>query len=179
MFDYDDNDPSDYVLAFRAHSVAQAEMLCQLLEDHEIPSLAGLAAEDALDGDAELGPSEGIPICVPGTLLEEAREIVADLEDFEDFEDFDDTMDMDDEESEIDFDDGMSEATEESLVGDGEGGAPIVGDDEDDDDEMIAAVSGDLDPLAILGLSLDDDMDMEFDGEEDFAIEFEDDEEDL
>jgi hypothetical protein len=170
MFSDVEYDPTDYVLAFRAHSTAQAEAFCQLLEDHEIPALVGEEAEDVLNVDELPAPREGIAICVPETFLEEAQEIVADMEDCEDFEDFEDDLDAEDEESEIDFDDGMSEATEESLGATG---------DDDDDDEMMAAVSADLDPLEALGLDLDDDdLDLDMDVDDDDAFEGEFDDED-
>lgn len=117
----------DYVPAFFARNIAEAEEYCELLNDHEIPARAGLDEELLVDADPEhraasrRGMTHGVPVLVPERLLDEASEVIADREDLGDFEDDEEQSDESDDDDES-F--GLGE-----VVGD------ILEDEEDDDDE--------------------------------------------
>lgn len=75
----------DFVPAVFARSMEQAEMFCELLNDHDIPATVG-----ELSGDEEAGVTRGgrsmahgVPVLVPEALLDEAGEVIAEREDAE------------------------------------------------------------------------------------------------
>ncbi len=81
-----------------ASSLAEAEWYCQVLEDHDIRA----AADEDYTGPRPketLGPRTGVAVLVPESLLEESREIIADMEDLEVFEGEDE--DLEDEEEDL------------------------------------------------------------------------------
>jgi hypothetical protein len=83
-------DYEDLVPALIARSINEAEQYCQLLNDHDIPAIAGESA-DAVEDDEDVtvrqrGISRGIPVLVPDVWLDEASEIIADREEIEGFE---------------------------------------------------------------------------------------------
>ena len=117
----------DYVPAFFARNIAEADEYCELLSDHEIPARAGLDEELLVEADPEhraasrRGMTHGVPVLVPESLLDEASEVIADREDFSDFEDDDEEAD------ECDDDD--------ESFGLGEVAADLLDDEDDEDDE--------------------------------------------
>ncbi len=85
-----------------ASSLVEAEWYCQLLDDHDIPAVPD---EDYTGPRPKetLGPRTGVAVLVPESLLEESREIIADMEDLELFEDEDEDLEDEDEDLQIGF----------------------------------------------------------------------------
>lgn len=139
-FDIESFDKDDYVPAFFARNIAEAEEYCQLLGDHEIPARAGLDEELLADADPDhraasrRGMTHGVPVLVPECLLDEASEIIADREGFDEFGDEEET---DEEEDEDDF--GLGEVAASDLLGgkddDEDEEESLFGDDEEEEDE--------------------------------------------
>lgn len=142
-------EPSEeYVPAVFARSKEQAEVFCELLNDHDIPALVG-EVEDEEAGGARRGRSmaRGVPVLVPEALLDEAGEVIAEREDAEgEFE-------LGEEEFEDDEEDEFEELDEEFEPGPGR---------RDDDDYLM-----DLDDL-----DEDEEEDEEGEDEEDEEEEF-------
>ncbi len=145
----------DYVPAFFARNIEEAQEYCDLLSDHEISTRAGLDEELLIEADPDhraasrLGMTHGVPVLVPERLLDEASEVIADREDFSDFK-----VDDEDEEDEVDDD--------EVPFGLGEVDDDLLDDDDDDDDQELLVDDDDDD---------DDDDDQELlvdDDDEDF-----------
>lgn len=67
-----------------ARSEDEAEVYIELLNDHDIPAVAG-DDPDAEGESPRRGLTRGVPVLVPEALLDEAGEVVADREDTEDF----------------------------------------------------------------------------------------------
>ncbi len=146
-FDPETFSDGDYVPAFFARDIAEAEEYCELLSDHEIPARAGLDAEllDEADPDhraaSHRGMTHGVPVLVSERLLDEASEVIADRDDFSDFEDDDEVDDDDDDDDsfglgEVDDEDLLNAADDDApLIGDGDGDGDDGGDDDDDDDD--------------------------------------------
>jgi len=143
------SDDDDYVPAFFARNIDEAEEYCELLSDHDIPARAGLDEELLTEADPDqraasrLGMTHGVPVLVPERLLDEASEVIADREDLGDF-------DIDDEEEadEIDDDDvpfGLGEVDEDEDLLDDEDDDDLLVDDDDDDDDDDFDLLGDDD----------------------------------
>jgi hypothetical protein len=128
----------DFVPAFFARDLEEAEEYCELLSDHDIPARAGVDAELA-QGDSEQrvarrrGMTHGVPVLVPETLLDEASEVIADREDLADFSE-------DELEEDEDEDDEVGE--EFGLVAPEDGREEDEGDEEDDDEESSFLLGG-------------------------------------
>ena len=138
-FDIESFDKDDYVPAFFARNIAEAEEYCQLLGDHEIPARAGLDEELLADADPDhraasrRGMTHGVPVLVPECLLDEASEIIADREDLDEFGEGEED-DVEDDEDEEDF--GLGEvAPDELLVDEEEEEEPIFGDGDEEEEE--------------------------------------------
>jgi len=143
-FDSESFDKDDYVPAFFARNLAEAEEYCELLSDHEIPARAGLDEELLADADPDhhaasrRGMTHGVPVLVPESLLDEASEVIADREDLDEFED-DEEEEEEEEEDEEDF--GLGEVAADDLLGDEdddedeEGEESLFGDDDEDEEE--------------------------------------------
>ncbi len=146
-FDSESFDKDDYVAAFFAKNIVEAEEYCELLSDHDIPARAGLDGELLADVDPEhraasrRGMTHGVPVLVPESLLDEASEVIADREDFDEFED-----DEEDEEEEEEDEDGfgIGEVAEADLLGgveeeeeeeEEDDEEPIFGNDDDDEED--------------------------------------------
>mgnify|MGYP006294369333 CR=1 FL=1 len=120
----------EFVTSIVARSPAEAEEYCELLQDHDIPTVIGAPDEDeqlADGGTRGKQITHGVPVLVPETLLDEASEIIADREDAADkllVDDEDEEFEDEDDEDEY----GFSEALET-----GEMAADL--DDEDPFDE--------------------------------------------
>jgi len=76
----------EYVPVVFARDADEAEEYRQLLDDHDIPVIAG---DDEGDEDDAHPPrrllGRGIPILVPEPLLDEASEIIADMDETDEF----------------------------------------------------------------------------------------------
>ncbi len=142
-FDIESFDKDDYLPAFFARNIAEAEEYCDLLGDHEIPARAGLDEELLADADPDhraasrLGMTHGVPVLVPESLLDEASEVIADREDFHKFGD---GVEEDVEEDEDEEDFGLGEVAPDDLLGDADDDEDeveesIFGDDEEEDEE--------------------------------------------
>jgi len=138
-FDIESFDKDDYVPAFFARNIAEAEEYCQLLGDHEIPARAGLDEELLADADPDhraasrRGMTHGVPVLVPESLLDEASEVIADREDLDEFGEGEED-DVEDDEDEEDF--GLGEVAPDDLLGDEEEEEEsLFGDGGDDDEE--------------------------------------------
>ena len=139
-FDSESFDKDDYVPAFFAKNLQEAEEYCELLSDHEIPARAGLDEELLADADPDhraasrRGITHGVPVLVPESLLDEASEVIADREDLDEFED-----DEEDEEEEEEDDEefGLGEVAADDLLDDEDedGEDPIFGDDDEEEEE--------------------------------------------
>jgi len=98
-------DDDDYVPAFFARNIAEAEEYREFLSDHDIPARAGLDEKLLVEADPDhraasrRGMTHGVPVLVPESLLDEASEIIADREDLGDFEDDEESDECDDDES--------------------------------------------------------------------------------
>ena len=139
-FDSESFDKDDYVPAFFARSLAEAEEYCELLSDHEIPARTGLDEELLVDADPDhraasrLGMTHGVPVLVPESLLDEASEVIADREDLAEFEEESEEADeQEDEEDEDDF--GLGEVAAIDLLGEDEDDDEEEDEEEDKDDE--------------------------------------------
>jgi hypothetical protein len=139
-FDSESFGKDNYMSAFFARNIEEAEEYCELLSDHDIPARAGLDEELLAKADPEhraasrRGMTHGVPVLVPESLLDEASEIIADREGFDEFEDEEET---DEEEDEEDF--GLGEVAAVDLLGgeddDEDEEESLFGDDEEDEDD--------------------------------------------
>ena len=137
-FDSESFGKDNYMSAFFARNIEEAQEYCELLSDHDIPARAGLDEELLAKADPEhraasrRGMTHGVPVLVPESLLDEASEIIADREGFGEFEDEEET---DEEEDEEDF--GLGEVAAGDLLGgeDDDEDESLFGDDEEDEDE--------------------------------------------
>jgi hypothetical protein len=139
-FDSESFGKDNYMSAFFARNIEEAQEYCELLSDHDIPARAGLDEELLAKADPEhraasrRGMTHGVPVLVPESLLDEASEIIADREGFGEFEDEEET---DEEEDEEDF--GLGEVAAGDLLGgeddDEDEEESLFGDDEEDEDD--------------------------------------------
>ncbi len=137
----------EFVPVVFARSVDQAEVYCELLNDHDIPAMVGDVEDE--DDSAERTPSmaRGVPVLVPEALLDEAGEVIAEREDAEgEFElgeeDVDDEEDDEFDELDEEFTPGPPVEAEDEYLGDlddldDEDGLDDEDDEEDEDDEDI------------------------------------------
>lgn len=104
-----------FVSVVFARSIGEAHRYCALLEDHDIPAMAG-SSEDLSEDSEEWkaarlrGMTHGVPVMVPEALLDEAGEVVADLEKTNGF-----AIGEDDIEDEDDEEFGFSECADSDL----------------------------------------------------------------
>ena len=137
-FDSESFGKDDYVAAFFARNIDEAEEYCELLSDHDIPARAGLDEELLAEADPDhraasrRGMTHGVPVLVPESLLDEASEVIADREDFDVFGDGEEADEEEDEDEEV-F--GLGEVAADDLLGD----------DEDDEEEEVPFGGGDDD----------------------------------
>lgn len=142
-----DDELAGFVSVVFARNADEAERFRELLEDHDIPALVGTNEDIDIESEEwqaarRQGMTHGVPVLVPEALLDEAGEVIADLDDTSGMEE--DEEDEEEEEEEV-------EAGEE-------------GDDEDDDDEEEeedAFGDDDDDELDEAGLFGDDDEEEE------------------
>jgi len=109
----------DYVPVVYAESVDEADWYRQLLDDH---SIIAIVDDDYADEPPEgvRGPLTGTAVLVPRAMLEDAREVVTEVDDMEDLKAFGED---DDEDEDDDYGLGYG------IV---EAGGNVVDDDEDD-----------------------------------------------
>ena len=140
-----DDDLAGFVSVVFARNVGEAERFREMLEDHDIPALVGTV--DDIDVDSEewqaarrQGMTHGVPVLVPEALLDEAGEVIADLDDTS-------ALDEDeDEEEEEDEEEGAAPADDEDDDEDDEDEDSGFGVDDDDDDGFDdGALFGDSD----------------------------------
>ena len=104
----------EFVPAVFARSPEQAEMYCELLNDHDIPALVGDAedAEDTPRSQRGRSMARGVPVLVPEALLDEAGEVIAEREDAEEeFELGDEELDEEDDDEFDELGDGFGPDT--------------------------------------------------------------------
>ena len=120
--DFEQMEPEydDFVPAVFARNRAEAEKYREILEDHDIPVELGERENSPASGQARV---QGLPVMVPDPLLEEASEIIAELEDDEAFVDDDEYDDDEEDDEEVDLEEGFIEEEEEGY------------DEEDEDEE--------------------------------------------
>jgi hypothetical protein len=121
----------DFVPAVFARNRAEADRYREILEDHDIP--VELGDRDGTSASGR-GRAHGLPVLVPDPLLEEASEIIADLEDDEEFVDNDEIDEEEDDEDEVDLEEGFIEEEEEFEEEDEEDDLELGFDDDEEDD---------------------------------------------
>lgn len=126
-----EDDRSDFVPAVLARNLDEADRYQELLNDHDIPAIIG---KDQDDHDAQApspcrkGMARGVPVLVPEVFLDEASEIIADLEDLDEFAGGDEDRDEHHEDHPFGFvEENLSDRTDHPFADDE--------DDDDDDDE--------------------------------------------
>jgi len=130
---------ADFVPALIAPSREEAELYCELLNDHDIPAMIG--GEDIkAEPNEEEGEllcrriARGVPVLVPEALLDEASEIIADRENIEDFRVVEEDEEDEDEQEQF----GFAEPLDVDIGGDL---------DEDDEEEDLFTDEDDLEEL--------------------------------
>lgn len=104
-----ENDEPDFVPVVFVRSPDEAERFRQLLDDHDIPALVATDNEiaDGEDSASRLRPlagtTQGTAVLVPGVLLDDASQVIADFEDAERFQAADDEFDEDEDDEEDEF----------------------------------------------------------------------------
>ena len=103
---FDTKEQDEHVPLLYADSVEEAERICQILEDHDVPALPD---EEYEDPEADEQGQQGVAVLVPESMVDEAEAILDDLEELEalgeeeeDFEDEEDEEDLGDEELDLD-----------------------------------------------------------------------------
>ncbi len=124
---------NDFVAAVLARSVEEAERFRALLEDHDIPAIIDdveEVAEDGKEAPVRHGQmAQGISVLVPETLLDEASEVIADVEHLGEFDLTKEEEDEDDSD-ELGYADGFSP----SLPG--EDDEELFGEFDDDEEDF-------------------------------------------
>jgi hypothetical protein len=130
-----------FVSVVFARNVEQAERFRELLEDHDIPALVG--SSDDIDVESEewqaarrQGMTHGVPVLVPEALLDEASEVIADL---------DDTTGMEEDDKDEDDEDEDEEESEEGCGLGEEAEADMEEEDEFDDEDLFGGDEEGLD----------------------------------
>ncbi len=124
-FIYSDEDYTGFVPAVIARSAEEAEQYCELLNDHDIPSLVG---NDEIDLDEKNSPkiahggeiTHGVPVLVPEAMLDEASEVIADREDLDEFSLGDDEDEIEDDDDKYGFGDNLDSDLDDDAGDDGE-----------------------------------------------------------
>lgn len=140
----------DFVPAFFARDLEEAEEYCELLSDHDIPARAGVD-EELGQGDSEQrvagrrGMTHGVPVLVPETLLDEASEVIAGREDFADFEEGEEDDEEEEEEEDSKYGLATPKAGQDDDEEDEEEGeeSPFLGEDGEEDEEEGDGLFGD------------------------------------
>ena len=86
----DADELGQYVPAVYARSAREAEQYAELLADHGIPSVVDADYEPGQSEANNPAPTGGVPVLVPGSLLDDARDIVAEFEEMAPYVDEDD-----------------------------------------------------------------------------------------
>lgn len=85
-FKVPDEVEGSFVPAVFARSQEEAEVYCELLNDHEIPAVVGDDnMPDGHDQPVHHGMTHGLPVLVPEPLLDEAGAVIASREEAEEF----------------------------------------------------------------------------------------------
>jgi len=88
-FDFSADGHDEFVPAVFARSAEEAEVYCELLNDHDIPAVVG--DDDDVDETRTKAPARrrgmthGVPILVPEVLLDDAGQVIAVQEELEEF----------------------------------------------------------------------------------------------
>ena len=136
-----DDELAGFVPVMFVPTVEEAERLRDLLEDHDIPSSVG--ADEGVDLDADAAdavesippnPNRGTAVLVPRALLDEAQEIVADIEDSDEFV-LSGDEEEEQEENELDFVEPIEPDTEDVFEDQDDLLPDIEEDDESVDDD--------------------------------------------
>lgn len=104
---YDFSDDESLVPVVFGRNEDEAERYCEILEDHDIEAIIGFEGnEDRVDPDA-MTVSRGTPVLVPESLLDEASEVISELQDelYEGFEEEDEEDQNEEDELELELDD--------------------------------------------------------------------------
>ena len=103
-FKVPDGSEDSFVPAVFARSPEEAEVYCELLNDHEIPAVVG-DEDSPIGGQHQVrhGMTHGLPVLVPEPMLDEAGAVIASREESEEMlafndgdpdEDYDDSDDL-------------------------------------------------------------------------------------
>lgn len=130
---------SDFVPAVVARSADEAEQYRELLDDHDIPAIIGtdedLPGQDDNDDKAQREHivGRGIPVLVPGTLLDEASGVIADRQEFNNFLPGEHEFEAEDDDDELALGEGQFGVSESELFDEkGEFRGDVGGTDEAD-----------------------------------------------
>jgi len=115
---FGDEELGDFVPVVYARSDTEADRYCQMLEDHDVPALVDEQYEPT-EPSAQPGLVGGVPVLVPQSLLDEARQIVTE------FDEMDTLIEVDDDDEDEDED--------EEFFSSNDGRDPADLDDEDDE----------------------------------------------
>ena len=123
VFKVPDESEDSLVPAVFARSPEEAEVYCELLNDHEIPAVIG--DEDSLTGGqhpVRHGMTRGLPVLVPEPMLDEAGAVIASREEAEVLLASNDDDDPDEDYSDEDDHFGMTELDDDGdFFGEDEG----------------------------------------------------------
>ena len=139
-FEIPGDEMESYVPLVRVPSQEEAERLRDLLEDHDIPSSIGSDEDVKSDDDSAVpldsGSVRGVQILVPIALIDEAQEIVADIDDTDEFDINEETVDSeDDADDKYGFEEVVVPDDEDSLSGADRLMAELEPDDKDYEDD--------------------------------------------
>lgn len=134
-----DDEGEMMVPAVLARSMAEAEVYCELLGDHDIPAVIGDGVCDVDDvdvGDDVVhrtgGMTHGVPVLVPEVLLDDAGEIISRRDDLDEFDLIED-VGQDDADDDGSY--GFSEFDESGIDGREDGEPPLGGEESMDEDD--------------------------------------------
>ena len=130
-FDFAADEHDEFVPAVFARSAEEAEVYCELLNDHDIPAVVG--DDDNVDKGKTKSRvrrssiTHGVPILVPEMLLDDAGQVIAVQEELEEFGTADADEDLPDEDDDFGLS-ALDETYDDELY---EDAGPL--DDEDDE----------------------------------------------
>lgn len=94
--DVEEEELGSYVPAAYGVSLGEAQWYCQLLEDHDIPARVDEDYSGPTPRPGE-GVPAGVPVLVPESMLEEAKDVIAEVDEVGVFDDDEDEPEDDDE----------------------------------------------------------------------------------
>jgi hypothetical protein len=128
-YDVGSEDLGEYVPVVYARSLEEAEKYRQVLEDHDIPAVVDEEYEPGEPGGRRQ-TLEGVPVLVPESLLEDARQFISEIDGMAAFADEDEDI-YDDEDDDDDF------ALEEDFEEEAKPEEPTAGPSEELEEEDV------------------------------------------